>query len=67
MGQPEPIKLAIIKKCPNLLRVYGNTKLKVLKGDTDLFIGFTAIDLGRSTTVLYNTSLFVPSRRDTST
>ena len=24
MGNPEPIKIMIIKKCPKLLRIYGN-------------------------------------------
>ena len=24
MGHPEPIKIVIIKKCPKLLRIYGN-------------------------------------------
>ena len=28
MGHPEPIKIAIIKKCPKLLSIYGRTSFR---------------------------------------
>ena len=37
MGHPEPIQMVIIKKCPKLLRIYGNYLLKALGSITTGF------------------------------
>ena len=31
MGHPKPIIIVIIKKCPKLLRIYGNAKINAKK------------------------------------
>ena len=31
MGHPKPIIIVIIKKCPKLLRIYGNAKINAEK------------------------------------